>query len=126
MTKIDDFKAFVKTKPSLVGYVRDGSMTWQSFYELWDLYGPDHSEWNKYNVVKPENRTTSTVKQEAFGLNEIINMVRKLDMATVQKNLTGLQKAIGLVQDMTGKGSGVGATAKEAYTPRPLYRKFED
>ena len=123
MTKIDDFKAFVKTKPSLITHVKNGSMTWQKFYEVWDLYGPDHSEWDKYNV-STEDRTTS--KQEAFGWNEIVNMVKKLDMTTVQKNLTGIQKAIGLVQDMTNKGTGAASVAKEAYTPRPIYRKFED
>lgn len=126
MTKIDDFKAFVKTKPSLIGYVKNGSMTWQKFYEVWDLYGPFDEEWNKYPTLATE--TDTTPKQEAFGWNEIVNMVKKLDMATVQKNLTGIQKAIGLVQDMTNKGAAAGtaAGAANAYTPRPIYRKFED
>ena len=47
MTKIDNFKDFVKRNPNLVTYVKKGQNTWQNFYELYDLYGEDNSIWNK-------------------------------------------------------------------------------
>ena len=45
---LDNFKKFVKENPKLVNFVRNGDMTWQKFYELYDLYGPFHDIWNKY------------------------------------------------------------------------------
>ena len=35
MSKIDDFKLFAKKNPSFANYIKDGSMTWQKFYELY-------------------------------------------------------------------------------------------
>ena len=46
MSKIDDFKLFAKKNPSFANYIKDGSMTWQKFYELYDMYGEDSSVWN--------------------------------------------------------------------------------
>ena len=45
---LDNFKNFVKENPKLANFVRNGDMTWQKFYELYDLYGPFHDIWNKY------------------------------------------------------------------------------
>ena len=58
MSKKDDFKTFVASKPNLASYVKDGSMTWQKFYELYDLYGENNSVWDDYSLT----RNNSTVK----------------------------------------------------------------
>ena len=42
MTKVDNFKEFVKKNQVLVTYVKENKMTWQKFYELYDLYGEDN------------------------------------------------------------------------------------
>ena len=54
MAKIDEFKMYVKKNPKLINYVKDGSMTWQGFYEIYDLYGEDNNAWSKYlsNMMK--------------------------------------------------------------------------
>ena len=39
MDNLDNFKLFVKENPTFVRFIRDGSMTWQKFYELYDMYG---------------------------------------------------------------------------------------
>lgn len=123
MNKLEEFKAFVKTKPGLISYVRNGSMTWQKFYELWYLYGPNHDEWNKYESIKDDNAS----KASLFGLNDIFNMLKKVDMNTVRQGINGLQKAIGLIQEITNKSDSTGtADVKEPYKPRPMFRKFED
>ena len=44
----EEFKVFVRTKPELVSYVSSGEMTWQKFYEIWNLYGNDEKVWEKY------------------------------------------------------------------------------
>ena len=35
------FKIFVRNHPVLVNHVRNKKMTWQQFYELYDLYGEE-------------------------------------------------------------------------------------
>ena len=32
------FKAFVRRNPQLVNFVQNKKMTWQQFYEIYDLY----------------------------------------------------------------------------------------
>ena len=75
-------------------------MSWQKFYELWYLYGPDHSEWQKYGKVLEDTSNKITT----FGLTDIINSLKKVDMNMVREGINGLQKAIGLIQDFTKKG----------------------
>lgn len=114
MSKIDEFKSFVKTKPSLINYVRNGDMTWQKFYDLWYLYGENHEEWNKYNNI--------STNVESFTLGTIFNAFKNIDIENVRQNVAGIQKVIGLIQDMTNKDD----KKTEPYKPRPVYRRFED
>ena len=37
MTK-ENFKIFAKNHPELLDYIKSGEMTWQKFYEIYDLY----------------------------------------------------------------------------------------
>lgn len=123
MNKMEEFKMFVKTKPSLISYVRSGEMTWQKFYELWYLYGADHEVWKKYSNVED----TGVTKQDAFGITDIFNMLKKVDMNSVRNNIASIQKAISLVQEITNKGEKVeNIDVKQPYNPRPMYRRFED
>lgn len=49
-------------------------------------------------------------------------MIRKVDLDSVQKGVTNLQKTIGLLQDI-----GIGSKAQQStYEPRPLYKYFDD
>jgi hypothetical protein len=48
-------------------------------------------------------------------------------MESVRNNIVGIQKAIGLIQEMTNKGDTTDtANIREPYKPRPIYRRFED
>ena len=60
--KNEAFKKFVRTKPELIKYVQSGQMTWQKFYELYDLYGEDEKIWNKYILNDERNITDSISK----------------------------------------------------------------
>ncbi|HHT38367.1 MAG TPA: hypothetical protein GXZ95_02995 [Mollicutes bacterium] len=124
MGKIDDFKAFVRTKPELISYVRNGSMTWQKFFETWDLYGSDHDIWNAYRGLDDASRTA--LRQDSFGLTEMVNLFKKVDLKSIQNNIAGIQKAIGLIQEITNKGDNTKAEINDTYRPRPIYRRFED
>ena len=35
----EKFKDFVKKHPELISYVKNKKMTWQDFYEIYDMYG---------------------------------------------------------------------------------------
>ena len=112
----EEFKAFIKRKPELISYVTNGSMTWQKFYEIWNLYGEDEKVWQKYS----KEYVTSTT--EGFSITSLIDLVKKLDMDSVQKGINGIQKVVGLIQGFTGKDN----VSKDVYEPRQIFKKFED
>ena len=47
-------------------------------------------------------------------------------MESVQKHINTAQKALGLVQELTGKGAGISEAVKGPVSPRPLNKFFED
>lgn len=114
----EEFKNFVRKKPELIKYVNNGSMTWQKFYEQWNLYGEDDKYWNEY--TKEE-----TKKEESFNFSSIGDMIKKMDMDQVQKGVNSLQKIIELLQGLTlgTQGKNISDTG---YKPRQLFKKFED
>lgn len=117
MSKIEEFKNFVKKHPSLIEYVQKDEMSWQKFYEIYDIYGEDSSAWDNYITKESKNNRNNT------SLNDIINMAKNIDVDKVQNGITSLQKALGLVGDLFVKDN---KNITNTYTPRPLYRSFED
>lgn len=118
MSNKEEFKLFVKSHPELISFVKNGEMTWQKFYETYSLYGKDDNVWNKY--FKKEENTKE--EKENISVSDLIDMVKKVDLNSVQKNITNISKALGLVQSLITKDE----INTETYTPRPLYKKFED
>lgn len=114
------FKSFVRQHPELSHHVMKNNVTWQQFYELYDLYGEDNSVWNDY--FNTSEVTSLTTRENAMG--ELIKMIKNVDLKSVQKTVGNLQKTLGLLQDL-----GIGSTAanvEKPYEPRPMYRYFED
>ena len=111
-----DFKNFVRNHPNLINYVNSGNMTWQKFYELYDIYGENSSVWNKYIDI---NSSSRNVTVGDTSLKDLFNMVKKIDLESVRKGAEGLQKAISLVQDFS-------KPSISSYQARPLYQHFED
>lgn len=110
MSKVE-FKEFVKTHPSLVKYVNNGDMSWQKFYEMFDLYGEDNSIWDKYiNTQKPN------VSHDA------LSWIKNIDVDSLQSGINSIQRVIGLLQDFSVSDN----KQQEEYKPRPLYKHFED
>ncbi len=118
----ETFKSFVKNHPELVSQVNNSTMTWQKFYEMYDMYGEDRTIWEPY--FNSSNQVQTTANKEN-SMQELINMIKKIDLETVRRGINGLQKAIGLVQDL-GIGSNKNETEKANYEPRPMYKYFED
>ena len=122
MSKIEQFKSFVRDNPKLINHVKDNKQTWQSFYEMYDIYGKDNEVWNEY--LKEETKEVPKEKKTPSTFNDIINMAKNMDVDKVQEGITSLQKAIALFSDLFIKGEN--DTNKTSYTPRPVYRSFED
>ena len=113
MDNLDNFKSFVKDNPQFANFIRDGSMTWQKFYELYDMYGEDSTIWNDFRKVEKKNSPT---------LNEILDMAKKIDINKLQDGVNSLSKAVGLFSDLfVSKGSGI-----DSYKPRAVYQRFDD
>ena len=122
----ETFKMFVRSNPGLLDYVKNNQMSWQKFYEMYDMYGENHSIWNNY---LHSNTTSSTINStinssKTIGdtpIKEIFNMVKQMDLETVRKGIDGLQKAVGLMQDLTTSRRN-----NNNYQARPLYQHLED
>lgn len=108
MDKIQEFKEFVKNNPNLVNYVKNDSMTWQKFYELYDLYGEDHEIWNNYK------------EEKIVGLADIIGWIKNVDLDSLKEGIGNISRVISVLQDIGGKNS------TSEYVPRPMYKHFED
>lgn len=116
--KIDEFKKFVRNNPHLINYVKDKKMTWQQFYEIYDLYGESDKIWDDFK----DNVTTTTTNSNFINtIKEIFGLVKGIDLNSVQKALTSLDKAIEAF-----KGFNSDNTSTTAYEERPKNKFFED
>ena len=127
--KKEEFKEFVKNNPKLISFVKNNEMTWQKFYEMYDLYGTEESVWKDYiGEKKVENEVTETaVKTGVAGLtlSEVVKWFKNVDLDGIQEGIGNVQRVLGVVQDFSKKDSSTESN-KPAYKPRPLYKHFED
>ena len=119
MSVKEEFKEFVKTKPELIDYVNNGTMTWQKFYEINDLYGADRSVWDKYKRIEPSVNNTSSI-------NKLTDLVKNVDLDSIQNHINTAQKALGFIQELTTKTPTQTPLTKGPTTPRPINKFFED
>jgi len=112
MNNIDKFKQFVKLNPSFANYIKDGSMTWQKFYELYDMYGEDSTIWSSFKEEKKNSLT----------LNDIINMAKNIDMNKLHDGVNSLSKAVGLFSELFASKD----VPSNNYQPRAVYQRFDD
>ena len=87
MAKIDNFKLFVKNNPNLITYVKNNTMSWQKFYELYDLYGEDNSVWNEYLNKDTTVNTTKTESKKSNKFSDILDMAKNLDTNKLQDGI---------------------------------------
>ena len=76
MANVEEFKGFVKKNPKLTKFIRDGSMSWQKFYELYDIYGEDNSVWKPYLEEEAKVAAAATGLTLADTINFINNIVK--------------------------------------------------
>lgn len=110
MTKIDEFKSFVKKNPKLVKYVKNGESSWQKFYEIYDLYGEDNNAWKDY------------LKTETVVSTDLLGFLKGINLDNLQEGINNLQRVLGVIGDLSSKES----SPTNEYKPRPMYKHFED
>ena len=79
---------------------------------------------NKY-VKEEEKPTINTKHNNKNSFNEVINMVKNMDVDKVQEGITSLQKALSLLGDLVVSKNNP-TSSNNNYTPRPVYKRFED
>ena len=122
MNKKEEFKAFARMHPELLNYVRNKEMTWQQFYEIYDIYGSDEAAWSTY-FHKTETKEKSNVEP----LGAITEKLKNIDMNSIQEHIKTAQKALSLVSELTGKSeTTTPLTASVPKVPRPIDKFFED
>ncbi len=94
MSKLDEFKKFVSFHPEFVDYVKNNNVSWQSLYELYDLYGEDSNVWKKY--IKKDLK-------ETIGIEGILNTLKSINLDSLEENINSIQKAVSLVEELTKK-----------------------
>ena len=126
--KKDEFKEFVKKNPKLISYVKNNEMTWQKFYEMYDLYGEDEKVWKDYiNITDTKIESSSKIAQAGIAgltLSEVVNFIKNVDLDSLQEGIGNVQRVLGVVQDFSKKDTK--QEEKNTYKPRPLYKHFED
>lgn len=121
MNKKEEFKNFARLHPELVSYIKNGEMSWQKFYEIYDIYGTEESAWSNYlNQATPNTSTT-----DAVGV--LTDKIKNIDVNSIQEHIKTAQKALNLVSELTGKTQTTSPlTATVPKIPRPLNQFFED
>lgn len=109
---LESFKLFVRSKPNLVKYVNNKEMSWQEFYDLYELYGPNNSIWDKYNESNIND----------FSFKNILSNFKNINMDEVQKGISSLQKGVDYLKDIVKDNN----ENKDEYEPRPIYKHFDD
>ena len=129
--KKEEFKEFAKKNPRLATYVKTNEMTWQKFYEMYDLYGENENVWkdyitktNKEEVMSKEASTVAKAGVAGLTLSEVVNWFKNVDLDGLQEGIGNVQRVLGVVQDFSKKDDT--KTTKQTYKPRPLYKHFED
>ncbi len=85
---IDNFKAFVKTIPSIKDDVISGRYTWQQIYELYIMYGENDKIWEPY-------------KKQGFDMNSIFEVIKNVDLNALSKSFDGILKVLDLLSNFT-------------------------
>lgn len=111
---IQNFKSFVKENPIILNYIKSGEMTWQKFYEIYDMYGEDEKVWEPY--LKKEEKTSKII-----GLSDIVSYIKQTDLKSIEEGINSIQRVIGVLEDLSSN-----TETKNEYKPRPLYKHFED
>lgn len=130
MNKKEEFKTFVSKHPALVNIVRNKTHSWQDLFEVYDLYGEDETLWNNYlsnkDINKAAETSTDSSSDKLSSLTELTRLFKNVNIESVQKYIDTAQKAIGVIQELTGSKASESIISKGPSVARPINKIFED
>lgn len=115
MDKKEKFKEFLRKNPKIINYIKKNDNGVQKLYEVYDVYGEDEGVWKEY------------LSENKINLNNISDIVKNIDVDSIKGHISTAQKALDIVQEITGKASTkVASVLKKPLAPKPLNKFFED
>jgi len=108
----EDFKRFVRNNPKLTRYIKNKEMTWQSFYEIYDMYGESKEAWEPYLSEKKVSNKPNI---------DIMNYIKNIDLDAVQESINSIQRVLGVVGDLSNK-----STNTSSNDIKPIYQHLDD
>ncbi len=115
MDKKSEFKKFLNKHPEILRFIKNKEMTFQDFYEIYDIYGEENDVWNKY--FKEDSDTSSTRDK----ISELTSIFKNINMDNIEHHVNNAQKAISIIQELTKKSPEV-----LTKVDRPISKFFGD
>ena len=116
MDKKEAFKEFIKSKPSLLSYIRSNDNSIQKLYEVYDIYGEDDKVWDKY----------INADRSGVDLNNIKDIVKNIDVNSIKGHIDSAQKMIDIVKSISSKVGTDVNKIKKPLSPKTIEGLFDD
>lgn len=118
MDKLDEFKSFIKTQEDVINKIKEGELTWQYVYEMYDLYGKEHK------IFKKEEKKEENKKDANNYINNALKAFQDVDMDKISENLQSLQKVLGVFSEFS-KGGQTNNGPNHSMS-RGRYKRYND
>ena len=122
MDKLEEFKTFIKDKPYLANKVKDGTYTWQTLYETYDMFGKEH-DFFKDEYKKEESNEERKTPSSNDPLNKVLSGLKKVDTKKISDGLDNVKKIVGLIDEFR---PNVTSSSKLASSRIKPFRKYND
>lgn len=126
MDKLEEFKAFVKDKPYLALKVKEGTFSWQTLYETYDIFGKDHEFFkdDSKNDIKDENNSNNSFSNSGTdNINKLFTQLKKVDTKKISDGLENVKKIVGLIDEFR---PSLTSTSKLSSSRIKPFRKYND
>ena len=120
MSKLNEFKEFIKNYPSLIDKVHNKELTWQKLYETYDIYGVNHELFKVQTIKKP---LTNLFTKD--GVNNAMNVLKDIDLDKLSSGLDSLKKVVGTIQEITKPEVEASSKIPE-YIKKNTFRRYND
>lgn len=90
MNNLKEFKAFLKTIPSIKEDVLNHRYTWQEIYEIYTMYGENDNFFKPYKEHPIENMN-------------VLEIIKNIDLEALSSSLQSIEKVLGIVSNLLDK-----------------------
>ena len=118
MDKLEEFKLFVKDKPYLANKVKDGTFSWQTLYETYDIFGKEHEFFKEEKEIKQEES-----KESKDSLNKIVDQLKNVDTKKISDGLENVKKIVRIIDEFR---PNITSSSKLASSRIKPFRKYND